>query len=273
MKQINFLKRISEISIYVFLCTFTSCSSDDFYGFDYCNDTDSALQINSIKQINTTEYLTISSECTDDWTESDYRAFSLAVERIGISYSEKKHVYEFRTNSAKEINISDSLYNIVINLFEHTNNIFRSHNNKNFKNPKSRNCENSFSIPDCVPSAIAWMGQDAPSYSTVVSRCDELFPNWLQNGGISGNAVFSLISEYASVYYCTDMSFCNSTENSLNNIVTLFIWGHLGHAVNAYKCTKYGSVLIYYHDHSSSSQGDGVMFESELVSIYPFVQN
>ncbi|MBR4793904.1 MAG: hypothetical protein IK038_09610 [Bacteroidaceae bacterium] len=273
MKQTNKLKMIAAMAVSVLSFTITGCSSDDFYGFDYDEDNNIAPWNDGAERINTTDYLTISSDCTDKWTENDYKAFSLAVERIGISYSKKKQVYEFHSKSAKDINISDSLYNIVITMFEHTNKIFRSSNNKKFKNTKSRFGEISFSIPDCVPCAIAWMGQNAPTYSTVVARCNELFPNWLQNGGIPGDAVFSLISEYASVYYCTDMSFCNATENSLNNIVTLFIWGHLGHAVNAYKCTKYGSVLIYYHDHSSSSQGDGVMFESEMVSIYPFVQN
>ncbi len=81
------------------------------------------------------------------------------------------------------------------------------------------------------------------------------------------NKIESFIEEYAPVTDRTNMRFCKGSK-SLNNLVMVFMSGSYGHAVNAYKYISDG--VIYYHDYSASSSGDGSILDSEMLHIYTF---
>ncbi len=273
MKQTNKLKMIDAMAVSIMVALFTaSCSNDEFFGFDdeSYKMVDQSELIN-LNNLDLSEYLSVSSFNPEEWSDSDYIAFSAATERIGVSYSEKKKQYVFKASCGKDINVSDTLYKIVVNLFGHTNMIMSSRDTQKKRN-KTNNREMFWGLPDCGPAAVSHMGQYAPSYSTAIAKCDEMFPNWRQNWGIPRDSLGVYINEFVFVARYHNMSFCSSPITSLKNIVMFyFIQYPYGHIVNVYKYTRLGSFgLLYYHDYSATSQGDGTLMESQMSDIYPF---
>ena len=268
------MKKIMNANLFekmVYVCLVmllvTNCNYDEVLGLDQDIVFPSAIDENYMQNRDAGDYLTISSDCADQWTEKDYIAFSHAVERIGVQFSAKKQMYVFAAPDTRGLNMSDTLYRAVIEMFGNSSKILNSNTKgKRIRRTKTRSEGFGFAIPDCVPAAISHMGRNAPSYSTVTARCYELYPNWIHYG-MPGELVGPLINEYADAATYYNMAFCTSMMSSLNNFVML-IGG--SHCVNAYECTKIESTLIYYHDYSSTSEGDGVIFESELDKIFPF---
>ncbi len=251
----------------VAVVTVSSCSSDsDFFGLDGLEDFKSTHISTKSGLVDISEYLDISTCNSEKWTENDYISIDKAIQRMGISFLESKNQYVIDFRNAEDINVSDTLFNLIESMFEHSNAIFKESSDKLLR-VKTRCIESVMTIPNCVPAAISSMGKDAPLYSVVISRCDELYPNWRNSGGVPGYAVHGLINEYTTVVQYTDMGFCGPSNTSLNNIVMLI---NSSHAVNAYSCSKMGTTLIYYHDNSSTSRGDGLVFESQVNAIFPF---
>lgn len=273
MKQTNKLKMIAAMALSITVAYFTaSCSNDEFFGFDNeSHNMEDLSELINQNNLDLSDYLTVSSFNPEEWSDSDYIAFSAATERMGVSYSETKKQYEFKVSNGKDINVSDTLYSMVVNLFGHTNMIMSSHDIKN-KRIKNNNREIWWGLPDCGPAAVSHMGLYAPSYSDAISKCNEMFPNWIQNGGIPRDSLGVYIREFVFVARYHDMSFCSSPITTLRNVVMFyFIQYPYGHIVNVYKYTKCGSYkLLYYHDFSSTSQGNGTLLESQMSDIYPF---
>lgn len=217
------------------------------------------------------QYLTISSLNPQDWSYDEYLDINAAVERIGVSFSHEKNIYEFQVSSGNEVNMSDSMYSVVTKLFEHTNYVFNISDRKKVRR-KAENSEWNYILPDCVPAAVSHMGIGAPSYSDAIAKCDQLFPNWRSQGGVPTAKVWDYVKLYAPVFQFSDMSYWNVPIMNLNNLVMIFSSSRYTHAVNAYKMGKIGSYcIIYYHDFSASSVGDGAIMEGQMNYIYPFV--
>lgn len=150
-----------------------SCSADDdYFGLD---DESYSYQARAATSDNL-GYLSLSSYNPAEWTDSDYTIMSVAAERIGVSFSQSKNKYVFSESSGKNINVSDSLYDLVKSQYELTNTILNT-KSKRFARMKRSSAE-STSIPDCVPRAISNMGKNKPSYADAVAACDEAAPNW-----------------------------------------------------------------------------------------------
>lgn len=251
----------------VSLVTITGCNNDDFFGLDYQYGDD--IDISVSDGLLTTNRITLSSLNTANWTEDDYLSFSTAVERIGVSFSESKQKYVFSEKNGSRINVSDSLYNKVIEMFENTNTIIASSNKITRKKNLSR--EQGGIIPDCVPAAIAHMNhQNAPTYDEAISRCNQLFPSWIQNGGVPINSVQSFIEEYVAVARYTSILSNTIGDHYMPNYVLRIYSGT--HAVNAYNYnySYYAGKIIYYHDYSQSSRGDGALFASQMYDMFVY---
>lgn len=222
------------------------------------------------------DFLTISALEHAEWTDSDFVAISKAKERIGVSFSKEQNRYIFKNSCASEINISDSLYQSVVGLYEYTNNLLNRDYSNNIIRIKTRTRDVTSpnypstptdKLPDCVPAAIANMGKNAPRYEDIIVLCDSLYPNWIVNNGIPYGAIKPLIERYAPVTEYHDLSFCREGVHVVPNYVMVFE----GHAVNAYKIIKgYLGNDIHYKDHSATSEGSGIIGESEMTSIYVF---
>ncbi|MCR5713476.1 MAG: hypothetical protein K6F98_00915 [Bacteroidales bacterium] len=242
-----------------------SCSNDEF--FDFRNEPSSDTR--STRDFS--ERLSVSSSKIDQWTDNDYLNCSQAIERLGVCYSASQGIYTY--NVFQDCNISDTLIDIVVQMIEHTNHNLLLYDKKLVR-VKTRSLENENDdpdqfLPDCVPAAIAHMGSsDAPSYDEAIAKCDELFPNWRSNGGVPIDAIEDFIEEYTPVTEYSNLDFCPSGQIFVPNLVT--VYG--SHAVNAYRIfyETLPCSVIYYHDSSSTSLGDGFILGTELSKIFVF---
>ncbi|MBR5934661.1 MAG: hypothetical protein IKZ89_00750 [Bacteroidaceae bacterium] len=266
---------ILKLALYAFVIStsFVSCGNDEFFGFeDENNSWINKLEVIRQEKQDMSDYLTVSSFNPEEWSDSEFMAFSAAAERMGLRYSETKKQYEFEVCKGSDINISDTLFNVVNNLFGHSNMIMSSKDTQK-KRIKTNNREMWWKLPNCGPAAVAHMGLCAPSYSTAIEKCNEMFPNWIQNGGIPRDSLVDYIREFVYVTRYHSMFFCHSNVVTLNNVVMFFCPQYPnGHIVNVYKYIKWGSVgTLYYHDYSSTTLGDGTILESQMLDIYPFL--
>lgn len=222
--------------------------------------------------------LNLSSYEPTKWTANDYEMMAEAAIRMGVSFSKSKNKYIYEASSGADVNIADSLYNLVKNQFELTNSIINSAGNTKVVRRKTSEMEgNNSEIPNCVPMAISNMGQNAPSYAEVVAACDSIDPGWRTKGGVDSDKVQTILNLYTPTTYRTNMNGVNSGTN-LNKCVLLIDQGDSkDHAVNA---TQYeiriGSDhhyhgFIYYKDHTSNSNlGDGAILVSQMTAIFTF---
>lgn len=197
----------------------------------------------------------------------------MATKRMGVSFSESKQLYVFVASNGSEINVSDSLYNVVKCMFEHTNTQMNKTRKSKFVRHKIKAGDVNAGLPDCVPAAIAHMSVGAPSYEDAIKKCDELFPTWRTAGGVPVESVYSFINKYTPVNKYTNLSFCDLSNDStsLNNMVMVFYATSTIHAANAHKCSKVpGCTVIHYHDYSATSAGDGLITSDRLIYIYPY---
>ncbi len=277
----EFFKTIWLTVIAFVIMTTTSCSSDaDYFGLDDVNETYNAERTTRASFIDCSEYLTISSYDISKWNDDDFNAYDAAVERIGVSFSKTKNKYVFEEPNAEKINISDSLYNCVISMHEHSNMLInkvmipydvavkrvKSSNTESLSPPSSMTARDN----DCVPAAISKMGVGAPTYQAVIARCDSLFKDWDTNGGVPTSNVRELIEYYTPVVEETDLEFLDSDDEIFPRCVTL-LGSSGGHAVNAVRIhLKNGVYKIDYQDFSKSSKGNGSISADFLYKIFLF---
>jgi len=126
---------------------------------------------------------------------------------------------------------------------------------------------------DCVPAAISNMGENAPTYSQAIAKCTEMFPGWTTHG-VDLDDVESFIEVYASVIAFNNLTFCSGLTGTLPNVVTCYRhypFGSGNHAVNTCSFVRTGyTTILYYHDVSSASQGNGSINVEQILKIYPF---
>ena len=249
---------------------YASCSADeDFWGFDegYTSTENTRAEMKDMS-----EYLSLSTYDYKKWTDEDYTVIGKAIERMNFTFHKDRYVSQ--VSCAKNVNISDSLYKTIQNMYEHTNMLIRTGSNGKIVRNKRTVGETSGFVCDCVPQAVAHMG--APHYTTldqVLAKCTELFPNWQSQGGILEPYVIQLIYEFHPVKPYKNMSFCKKNKaTDLDSLVLLFHWSETtGHAVNAYKYDPTTSnKLIYYVDHSSTSLGPGTIHAANMFKIFVF---
>ena len=247
-----------------------SCSADeDFWGFD---EEYASTENTRAEKMDMSEYLTLSSYDFTKWTDEDYAIIGKAIERMNITLKNERYVPLM--SSAKAINVSDSLYITIQNMYERTNKLICPVAKSRIVRRKRIVGETSGPIYDCVPQAVAHMG--APHYATidqVLAKCDELFPNWHNQGGILEPYIIQLIYEFHSVMPHTNMNFCK--KNKITNLDSLVLLFHCsenaGHAVNAYKYDPTQSNKpIYYVDYSATSYGPGILDAKDMVKIFEF---
>ena len=273
MKQTNKLKMITAMAVSITVSLFTSsCSNDVFFGFDdidMLTDQRTDSKFNYYSSVD--DYLTISSFDVNKWTEKDFISFSESINRLGVSYSISEHKYIYNDLSSNDINVSDSLLDCIRIMLGHTNSVISSSTKASTIRIKNRSPEGSNNpLPDCVPAAIANMGKNAPTYSTAIAKCDELFPNWRTHNGVPSDSIEFFIECYTPVTEYKNLSFCSSGVTTLPNIVMRF--AH--HAVNAYRVSIInGLSVIYYEDHSSTSLGSSFILGTEMSQIFPFDNN
>lgn len=266
----GFFKTIGLTVITFVIMTATSCSSDaDYFGLDDVDETFNVECTTRASFIDCSEYLTISSFDSNEWNNEDFNNFSIAAYRIGVSFSKVENKYVFEEPNGKYINISDSLYNCVIQRYERTNYFLNSSNELNGAMVSRMKSNTTETIMDCVPAAICHMGVCAPSETEIKEICDTLFPGW-RTKGIDKEEVGGLIRRYTAVRRYYDMSFCTTGQHNLPNYVITTNKGQ-AHTVNAFWVDKNNfNSVIHCHDFSSSSKGDMVINELELFSIYVF---
>ena len=250
-----------------------SCSSDDFFGLDetsYISETKNTRSATNCM----TPFLTMSNFDMDTWTEQDYYIYNEAADRVEVTFSKELNRYVYGAKCGEDINVSDSLFNFVIEMYEQTNNIINLGNSRKIVRRKLNSPEQVISsVPyDCVPRAISNMGQGKPSYEQAMDTCDYYVAHWRDDGGIPAKFVGGLIKKFTSVTTRTDLS-CYTTVTSLNKCVMLLRGGSFGHAVNAekyYPQDNSGNGRIFYHSYGQSLTGQGNVEPSEMIAIYTF---
>ena len=233
-----------------------SCSADeDFWGFD---EEYASTENTRAEKMDMSEYLTLSMYEPAKWDIDDHKKVKKAINRIDVQFVNNQ--YTFGALRGKDINVSDSLYNYIISMFEHTNMIFSLDKKQQIVRNKRNDPEIS-PLPNCVPAAIHNMGYKAPSYNRAVKACNKYYPHWVDSGGVPLGYVEPIIEEFTPVTVRTNMYFCPlDTVTLLRNLVLCFG----SHAANAYKYDAVGTPrIIYYHDFSATSTGNGYGF------IYP----
>ena len=277
MKRFTKLKGMYALLIAVAavigITIYESCSADeDFWGFDEeCTSTENTRA----EKMDMSEYLTLSSFNPDSWVERDLVVIGKAIQRIGVDFSKTRNRYEFQRKNGKTINISDSLYYCVVNMFEHTNNILKTSGTKRIKRIKMNREELPPIKYDCVPAAISHMGQYAQPYDDVVSTLDLLFHGW-RNTGVSGTQIYTLFDLYAQNNYTICGlydAFPADSVGLLESLVMTFpVDASICHAVNAVAFNTFGDGFICYNDYSSSSQGPGIIyFDHPMALLFMFV--
>ncbi len=277
MKRLNKFKGMYALLVVVAavigITIYGSCSADgDFWGFDE----ECALTENTrAEKKDMSEYLTLSTYNSKEWSSKDYDILTKAIGRIGVSFSETKHCYEFNASSGKQINISDSLYNRIIGMFEYTNGIINSKTYEGKARKKMMRGEGSIVYSNCVPMAISHMGQGAPTYATAVDTCNHYCHNWQSQGGVNSNLVGPIIRKFVLVHSYLPTQLLTYTNPTFMNYCVALIYqnGVIDHAVNVTYCNpdvnNPNKRVIYYDDYCSGETGKSV-YSTELTSIYPF---
>ena len=244
-----------------------SCSQDDDY-YDSDMYKSHKLDINIGTRGFSNKYLEISTYDSEKWTKEDYKIMALAEERMGVTFIKNRYI--IKASCGEDVNISDSLFNLVKSRFEYSNSIINANSSKRLVRMKKGDPESSSIVPDCVPAAVAHMGQGAPSYDAVVAKCDLYDPNWRNNGGVASSHVGPIIRCFTNA---TTLAALPSDTNFIPNKCVMLIpkTGKRDHAVNVTNVTFHsGGATISYEDHSSSSNGSGSIQSNQMTSIYPF---
>lgn len=239
-------------------------ADDDLWGLE--DETETSFDGKTRAEISDTmKYLSISTYDSEKWTDMDYEIMDEAADRIGVSFSEAKNKYVFDKSSAKGINMSDSLYELVCSQFELTNQIMNE-NKKKVVRKKVKSGDVSSTLPNCVPVAISNMGQGAPTYEAAVEACDKYAKGWRTSGGVPTFLVGPIINKFTSV---TPTGAVTYTSNVKLKYCVLLInqGGNIDHAVNAKKYV-HSSRKFYYKDFGKNATGTvGV---SLVTAFYPF---
>lgn len=270
------------------LLLLTSCSCNNHYFESTPTNTPNGELFTRSASIDYSEYLDVSSGDISQWTEDDYWAADQTIHRLEVSFSNEANKYVYQAPNAESINVSSTLYNCVVSMFEYTNSLFAKHNKQSITRMKTRSGESSSSsstdFPDCVPAAVSNMGQSAPSYSDALAKCDQKFPGW-RTFGITENQTEELIKQYTSVTKHTNFGFCGFTdphdELTVNSLVTLLsLPSGDNHAVNTYRIKNYTDlfpILLYFNDYSTSSEhtitskyGYGIIAGADVDCIFVF---
>lgn len=131
-------------------------ADDDIWGLE--DETETSFSGKTRAALSDTmEFLSISTYNSEEWTDSDYKVMDEAADRIGVSFSKSKNKYVFEHSSAKGLNMSDSLYDLVCGQFELTNQIMNEKQTK-ISRRKVKSGDVSSQEPNCVPVAISHMG-------------------------------------------------------------------------------------------------------------------
>ena len=275
MNRTNKLKRMYALLVAVAtmigITVYGSCSADgDFWGFDeeYASTENTRSEV-----MDMSECLTLSTYDYTKWTDEDYAVIGKAIDRMNFTFHKDRYVSQ--VSCAKNINISDSLYKTIQNMYERTNILIHTGSSGKIVRNKRTAGEPSGLVCDCVPQAVAHMGTPhCTTLDQVLAKCTELFPNWQSQGGILEPYVIQLIYEFHPVMPHTNMNFCKKNKvTDLDSLVLLFHWSETtGHAVNAYKYDPTTSnKLIYYVDHSSTSHGPGTIPAADMFKIFVFI--
>ena len=238
--------------------------------------------------IDYSDYLDVSTSDVSQWTEEDFLAADQTIHRLEVSFSNEANKYVYQAPNAESINVSSTLYNCVVSMFEYTNSLFAKYNQPSIARKKTRSGESSSSsstdFPDCVPAAVSNMGQSAPSYSDALAKCDQKFPGW-RTSGLTENQTEELIEQYTSVTKHTNFGFCGFTnshdELTVNSLVTLLsLPSGDNHAVNTYRIKNYNNyspIKLYFNDHSNLSEhtitspyGYGIVAGADVSCIFVF---
>ena len=248
-----------------------SCSADeDFWGFDeeYTSTENTRSEVKDMS-----EYLTLSSKNIKEWTQKDYLNFGIAADRMGVSFVNGKYV--FKALRGKDINVSDSLIDVVKDLFGYTNTILNANmSNSNIPREKIRSPEMIYLLPNCVPMAVSKMEDSTrvPPYEAIEAACDARFIGWRENGGVPTEEVEGFVKIYTRVDTYDHLGFCTSDTTKLYHCVMQINRSPNNHAVNAIECVKIGnSKTVFYYDYSTSglpTGKPGTISEGELYEIY-----
>ena len=281
MKQkTTILTAITALMATMTIALILSCDSDDLFGLDEQQQTAQTSMTRA--GIDMSEYLELSTYDYTAWSNDDYRIISTAIERMGLSYNKDKHRYQFNIDKNSNINISDSLYAMIIDMAEYSNSILFV-NKKKIKRRKTRNSDAVGVVPDCVPVALSHIASPVyqqPTYDAVVAVCDSIDSHWRSQGGVKTSKVYSVISCFAPTYPLGPNGMVSSMDTvQLSKCVMLIDkGGDIDHAVNAVYFVSNQNhpsrSLIFYLDYTSGSVNEKkpkFITPSEMTLIFPFV--
>ena len=243
MKQTNKLKMIAAMAMCVLSFTITSCSSDDFYGFD--------------------DYGSFSSN--DIWNNStqynDFSSLASVLRKISF-YVDDNGCFHITDRYDEKMGISKSDYDNLVNMMYYTNDLINSDKKKRTKN---NNREGGLPrTPDCFLYTLSHYGHGAPSYEQIALDCDTIFPEW-RTYGVPTEAIDIILRKHSVNYLSSSNGFSYNIVDLDNamvrlNGVTVVVNGHqyiMNHWVNgqSYYHDINGYDIIYYCDYQTMRFG------------------
>ena len=263
MKQTNKLKMIASMAICVIVVFFAaSCSNDAFFGFDDQNDFNEEGISNYSYFIEWDSTLFSDSHNNSNSSRNDL--LLEAINRIGVY--KKNGVYCFRNNSARQIGMSDELYNYICGKFLNTNSILRKINNKTSK--KNGNREWWDYMPkDCFIHSISHYSADSPSYTDALNYCLSIQPDLLVYGIYPGNR--NKAFENFNLSYSVVTSLDYSTH--LNGAIVSIRGTYINHCVNGitYLHSNVNDDYIDFYDNQMGFSGFVCITEVIDLFIHP----
>lgn len=240
MKQINKLKMIAAMAMSVTVTLFTaSCSNDEFFGFD--DEIPYGLYSGSSYQPNysSDSYLNIDKE-KKAYSDLEYKIIASALNRVVASNIDG--IIQIKKFDYNSLNISKQLYDICVNMINHTNKIVYDRiKQKSNKRVKTLSRESGSVWGDCVPVALTHIPAGvAPNLQQAYSYCDQYDSNWRTTGVHKSSLVRLLNNEIHSVSQNDGGFLYNNYNNNVVNLdycLLLFKRNNnsdiSGHAVNA----------------------------------------
>lgn len=261
MKKLNVFTSLAGMVLFVTLVFTTSCSSDEFFGFEE-EDTDIKVQEGLTKSnVSYLSYIDLEKTNCKIMDSIELRKYEEAIQRMVI-YNDNGLV-NYMAKSSSEINISSNLYNSIVASVQYTNNLLRKHNN--IGRVKTQNREGSSNY-DCVPVSVSNMGRNAPAYRDACRACTEEDYGWRLRGYVHANKVGPIIRHFHDVTTCT--AWYGSQYKDFENCVLLV---NDTHAVNAIGYTPQMGIAgsIQYQDNQNNG-AVGVVPGNMIYAIFVF---
>ena len=170
----------------------------------------------------------------NDLSSSDLETVALALSRVGISEN-SDGLYKIKARSGREVNISENLYRIIVEMTENSNRMITEYASRTRTSLLSDG-EGSYSGPtDCMARAI--------SHALIGTEYDDI-NSWITSQYGNNGVPYDKFQEVASHFgKGSSVDFSSMRPGPINNCIIVIGGGT--HAVNAVRLSDDGGYVMY----------------------------